>query len=282
MSTRLWTLLLGLLLLVAALPSLAMAGPSAAGAPDHSSGLSAASAYPTLKGNITGPGVVGTGANQRYLIQASGGPATAPNGTIVGNLTYYASVNGANLTGVQITPTSAAIVAGAPGRPLLEAGTVPQTLTIAVELVSVLNTTNVTLNLTLTVQVVQPYTLSAVILNPNNATVAAFPIIVDLDGAKVGNVSAPNILPFSEYNFSFEYASINLSTGWHTFSISLTQEHGLVRFANGSTVYTASFYVPGPAPDYTIWYVTGVVAFVGVLFILAARLGARRRNPTKK
>ncbi|HTS32844.1 MAG TPA: hypothetical protein VMI55_02760 [Thermoplasmata archaeon] len=246
-----------------------------------SSGATPSQSSP-LKGNITGPTVLATGANQRYLIQATGGPAVAPNGTIVGNLTYYASVTGPNPTGVMITPTSAALLAGTPGQPLLTPGSVPQTLTISVELVSVLNASNETLNLTYVVQVVQPYVVAAEIFNPSNLTASSFPVAIDLDGTQVGNVTIPSLLAHTGFNLSFSYATLSLSTGWHSFSISLYQAHGLLKFANGSTEYDQSFYIPGPAPDYTIWYITGVVAFLGVLFIFGARVGARRRGATKK
>ncbi len=256
-------------------------GVGAASAAPASHGVTPDQTTP-LKGNITGPSVLSTGSNQRYLIQATGGPAVAPNGTIVGNLTYYASVTGPSPTGVQITPQSAAIVAGAPGRPLLEAGTVPQALTISVELVSVLAKANSTLNFTYTVQVVQPYVVAAVIVNPTNVSAQPFPLIIDLDGTQVGNVTVPIILAHATYNLSFQYPTIGLASGWHTFSISLVQAHGLLEFANGSTTYSQSFYIPGPAPSYTVWYVLGIVTFIGVLFIFGARVGARRRGATKK
>ncbi len=254
-------------------------GLASATASDH--GLAPASSSP-VQGNITGPTVLATGATSRYLIEATGGPAVAPNGTIIGNLTYDASVTGPNPTGVSITPTSAALLAGVPGRPLLTVGSIAQTLTISVELISVLGTSNETLNLTYTVQVVQPYVVAAIIVNPTNVTVESFVVLVDLDGSQVGNVSVPSLLAHRSYNLSFSYATTGLSTGWHTFTISLLQTHGLLRFANGSTTYEQSFYIPGPAPDYTIWYVTGAVVFIGVLFIFAARVGARRRGATKK
>jgi hypothetical protein len=270
------------LLLGASLAGVALLSPAAVGAgPAVSSGVHPDAASP-LRGNITGPTVVALNSNERYLIQATGGPAVAANGSIIGNLTYYASVTGPNPTGVMITPQSAAILAGTPGRPLLEAGSIPQTLTITVELASVLNASNETLNLTYTVTVVQPYVVAAELVNPNNATVESFPVIIDLDGAKVGNVSVPDIQAHSTYNLTFDYAADNLSSGWHTFTIYLTEGHGLVRFANGSTSYSESFYLPGPQPDYTIWYVLGVVAFLGVLFIFGARVGARRRGPSRK
>lgn len=274
MSLRPAALLVVLLLLAGSGTGLVLTAPMA-----HAAQPATAT---TLHGNITGPSVLATGVNQRYLIQATGGPAVAPNGTIIGNLTYYASVSSASPTGVQITPESAAMLAGTPGRPLLTAGPTPQTLTITVELVSVLAKANATLNLTYVVQVVQPYVLTTEIVNPTSVTAAPFPVLIDLDGTRVGNVSVPSIIGHEAYNLSFSYATVGLSSGWHTFSISLSQTHGLLRFENGSGTYTQSFYVPGAPTSYTLWYVTGAVAFVGVLFIFGARVSARRRGPSKK
>lgn len=274
MTARVLPLLLVLTLVAASAVGLASSTPIVHATSPAASG--------PLKGNITGPAVLATGSNQRYVIQATGGPAVAPNGTIVGNLTYYASVTAPNPAGVQITPQSAALLAGVPGQPLLEAGTIPQTLTISVELVSVLNQTNATLNFTYVVQVVQPYVVAADIVNPTNVSAEPFPVVIELDGTRVGNVTVPSLLAHAAYNLSFSYATVGLSSGWHTFSISLTQAHGLLRFANGSTFYQESFYIPGPAPSYTLWYVTGAVAFIGVLFIFGARVGARRRGAPKK
>lgn len=267
-------LLLVLALLGASTVALSLtAAPARAASPDASSRVTA---------NITGPTVLAVSSNQRYLILAGGGPAIAPNGTEVGNLTYYAGVSAANLTGVTITPASAAILNGTPGNPLLEAGPNAQTVTINVEISSVYNTTNVSVNLTYTVQVVQPYIVSAVLVNDNSAIVESLPVLITLDGTQIGNVTVPAIQPYADYNFSFSYATLGLSSGYHTFLLSLPSQHGLVRFEGGSTSYSETVYVPGPAPDNTLWYVTGVVAFLGVLFILGSRLGARRRSPSKK
>jgi len=269
---------LAILLVVVLLPtafvglSLTASGTRAA-TPSSSGGLTA---------NITGPTILSVGSNHRYPIHATGGPAVLPNGTLVGNLTYYASVSAPDLTGVTITPASAALLNGTPGQPLLEVGSIAQTLTINVLLSSVYNKSNASVNLTYTVHVVQPYVVAAEIVNLANVTVGSFPVLVALDGVQVGNVTVPSILPHADYNLSYNYATLGLGSGYHTFTLSLELAHGLVHFANGSTSYSETIYIPEAATDYTLWYVTGAVAFVGVLFILAARLGARRRSAPKK
>ncbi|MGP8071806.1 MAG: hypothetical protein ACLPZM_01575 [Thermoplasmata archaeon] len=274
MSRALLALLMVLVLLPSAIVGVSLVAPAVRAAP-----------VPAGKGvtaNITGPSVLATGSNHRYLIQATGGPAVLPNGTIVGNLTYYAAVSANDLTGVTITPTSAALLNNTPGQPLLEVGSVAQTITISVMVSSVLNQSNSSVNLTYTVQAVQPYVVAAEIVNAANVTVGGFPVLVDLDGTQIGNVSVPSIQPHAAYNLSYDYATLGLSVGYHTFTLSLVLAHGLLRFENGSSSYSETIYIPGPAPDYTLWYATGAVAFIGVLFIFGARLGARRRSAPKK
>jgi len=173
---------LAILLVVVLLPtafvglSLTASGTRAA-TPSSSGGLTA---------NITGPTILSVGSNHRYPIHATGGPAVLPNGTLVGNLTYYASVSAPDLTGVTITPASAALLNGTPGQPLLEVGSIAQTLTINVLLSSVYNKSNASVNLTYTVHVVQPYVVAAEIVNLANVTVGSFPVLVALDGVQVG------------------------------------------------------------------------------------------------
>ncbi len=274
MSRPLLALLMVLVLLPGALLGLAVTAPAARAA--------TASVAGGLTANITGPTLLSVGSNHRYQIHATGGPAVSPNGTLIGNLTYYAGVSAPDLTGVTITPTSAALLNGTPGQPLLEVGSIAQTLTIDVMVSSVYNRTNASVNLTYIVQVVTPYVVAAEIVNPGNITVGSFPVLVELDGTQVGNVTVPAINPHADYNLSYNYATLGLGSGYHTFTLSLELAHGLVHFAGGTTSYSETVYVPGPTTDYTLWYVTGAVAFIGVLFIFGARLGARRRTAPKK
>lgn len=244
--------------------------------------LARASATPTLTGTFTGPTVLPLLGHSAYVLNGTGGPAFEPNGTKIGNLTYYISVLGPNLTGVSMAPSSGAIIPGFPAEPTLSVGSTPEVLTVVVELASVHKTQNETLNLTYTVTVVRPYVVSATIVASAGVTVLSFPIVVDLDGAPVGTVTVPTLTPGQTYNLSYQYATLGLSAGEHTFSISLESQHGLVSFAGGATVYSATFYVTGPGPDYTLWYIAGGVAFFGVLFIFATRVAARRRGAARK
>ena len=257
----------------------------ASGVAFGATGLEAAHLTPAataVQGNITGPTVLAYKADRTYFINASGGPAFASNGTRVGNLTYYASVVGANVTGVTILPASAPFTSDQPESTVLTVTNLTQVVTIDVEITSVYKTANVSLNLTYSVNVVQPYVLTLTVVSNSSTTILAFVLTVDLDGTRVGSVSIPTLTSRQSYTATFQYATLGLSAGEHTFTVSLASEHGLVTFAGGATSYSESFYVPGAPPNYTLWYVAGAVAFFGAIFIFLTRVAARRRNPSRK
>lgn len=270
MNRRLTSILLVALLVFGVLVA------ATAGVPGASAAGSSA-----VTGSISGPNLLAEGGQARYAINVTGGPALAANGTIVGNYTYYASVSAPNLTGVRITPGSALILPGAPANPLLVVGSTPEVVTITVMLTSVYQKQNVSTNLTYLVTVVQPYVVAATLV-AGSTTVLSFPVQVRLDGSVVGTVTVPTILAGQSYAFSFKYVTFGLSPGAHTFSISLASEHGLVTFPGGASSYSQSFYVPGPPPNYSIWYLAGVLAFAGAIFIFLTRVAARRRGATRR
>jgi hypothetical protein len=258
-----------------------------AGALVASGSLGVAAGHPgpassPVTGNITGKTVLAYSAAAYYTFNATGGPAFAANGTQVGNLTYYASVSGNNVTGVSIEPSEGLFTNHTPQKPQLTVGTIAETLTITVEIASVYQTANVSTNLTYTVTVVQPYILTINLLSTSSSTIVGFTLFVDLDGSPVGTISVPTLTAKQSYVATFQYATLGLSSGYHTFTVSLSNEHGLVTFAGGSTSYSETFYVPGAAPSYTVWYVAGAVAFFGAIFIFLTRVAARRRNPSRK
>ncbi len=261
---------------------LLLASVVALGATGFATAHASPGAASSIVGNITGPTVLAYNANQKYTINAAGGPAFAANGTQVGNLTYYASVIGTNVTGVSLDPTTSGFANGTPQQTLLMVGTLSQVLTIEVEITSVYQATNASLNLTYSVSVVQPYVLSLNLVSNSSATVLAFVLTVDLDGTPVGSLSVPTLTAKQAYTATFQYATTGLSPGDHTFTVSLANEHGLVSFAGGGSSYSTSFYVPGPPPNYTLWYVAGAVAFFGAIFIFVTRVAARRRTPARK
>ncbi len=262
---------------------LLLAGPVApslgAGA---GAGIRLAPASTSVTGNVTGPSILATDSNGTYLVNATGGPAFAANATKIGNLTYYASLSAANLSGVAITPASGNLTGNASIATSLTTGPIAEIVTISVLISSVYEKQNSSINLTYVIHVVEPYTLTAELVNSAGSTVLSFPLQVYLDGSIVGTVTIPTLTPGETYNMTYHYATLGLSTGEHTFSISLANEHGLVRFANGQTTYSTSFYVASSPTSYTLWYVAGVIVFLGVLFIYATRVAARRRGALRK
>jgi len=253
----------------------------AARAGPGSAPLASAASTPVVA-SIQGTQILAVGGHGAIHFNATGGPAYAPNGSRVGNLTYYASYAAANTTGITLNPDQDSIFNGTAPVSTLTVGPVPETVTITAMFSSVYLTANASVNETFTVHVVQPYIVTATIEDVSSSGVLGFPIVVSLDGAPVGTVAVSTLAPGAPYHFTYDYLTLGLASGWHTFSMSLASEHGLVRFVNGSTTFSESFYVPGPAPDYTLWYVVGIVAFVGTIFILVTRVAARRRGAARK
>jgi hypothetical protein len=235
-----------------------------------------------LVGNITGPTVLGVNTHAYYTINGTGGPAYAANGTLIGNVTFYASVTGLNTTGVAVTPSESAItnVSGHPT--LLSVANVSEVITLVVEISSTYHDQNESLNLTYIVNVVNPYTLTVTLISTSASTILAFPLTVFLDGTPVGTIHIPSLTARQSYVATFNYPTLSLAAGTHTFTVSLVNEHGLVTFAGGATSFSTTFYIPGPPPNYTLWYVAGAVAFFGAIFIFVTRVAARRRTPSRK
>ncbi|MGI0071045.1 MAG: hypothetical protein ACRECT_03110 [Thermoplasmata archaeon] len=237
----------------------------------------------TVQATVTGATVLSYNTSAFYTINASGGPAFAANGTLVGNLTYYASVAGANTTGVSVVPARGGFVnATTPEKTQLTVGNLAETITITIEVASVYQTANSSTNLTYLVQVVQPYVLTLHLVSQSSSTILGFDLTVYLDGAAVGVLSIPTLTAHQDYTATFRYATTGLSAGAHTFTVTLSSQHGLVTFSGGTTTYSTTFYVPGPPPNYDVWYIAGAVAFFGAIFIFATRVAARRRNPSRK
>jgi hypothetical protein len=275
MNARLGAVLLAGLLLLVLVPAAA----AGTGVPPPSALRSASSG--SVQGNVTGPSILAVDGTGHYTIRGSGGPAFALNGTQVGNLTYYASVSATNMSGLSIVPGSAALLS-TPSVTTLSVSGAAEPVTINVMISSVYRTMNQSINLTYTVNVVTPYVVAAVIVAGTSTTVLSFPVQVTLDDNPVGVVTVPTLTPGQVYNFSYKYITLGLPPGEHTFSLSLANEHGLVHFANGALVYSESFYVEGPAPNYSLWYLAGAVTFFGVLFIFVTRVGARRRGAARR
>jgi hypothetical protein len=260
-------------------PSAAAAGAGPAGA----AASPAATAVPRPTGNLSGPALVGTSSNTTFYLNATGGPAYV-NGTFVGAIDWNATLVGHNTSGSSVSPGSGNLSAGStqPVAIVVTTGKVTGPLTLVVELKSELGATNSTTNLSRSFQVVVPYVVRATLIGGANANVLPFNVTVALDGTVVGKVLVPGLTPKGTYKLVFSYPTLGLASGYHTFTLSIENVHGLVTFPNGQTVQATTFYVaPAPASN-TLWYVVGVVAFFGVLFIYATRVAARRRGSGRR
>jgi len=270
------SLAIAVALVLAALTSSAVVPAALAASP-------AASTVLPIAGNVSGPGIVATSTNVTFYLNASGGPAYV-DGKFTGTIRWSASLAGANLTGSSVsTPrgniTNATVV---PVKIGVSIGAIVEPLTLVVQVTSASPTTNATTNLTKAFRVVVPYIVHATLVAGPDALVLPFRVAVALDGTPVGVVEVPQLQPNATYQLSYRYPSNGLPSGEHTFSLSILDAHGLVTFSNGLTVESTTFYVAPPPPSYTVWYVVGIVAFFGVLFIYATRVAARRRGTARR
>lgn len=235
-----------------------------------------AAEYPAVTVGLTGPTILSVNGTGIYVLTGGGGPAIAPNGTQVGILSYNATVGGPNTTNVIISPISGVLTHGVTHLTLK--ATVAETLVIAIELKSGYNHRNATTNLTYSVQVLRPFVVSAQLLDATPYSTLPFNLTVLLDGAPVGTIDVPSILAHGSYTATFAYATSSLSVGWHTFSMNLASEHGLLTFSGGTQQFTQSFYVTGPPVDNTGFILLGILFFIAAVFIWTGRVGARRRK----
>lgn len=272
-------LALSLLLALGTLALLPSAVPSARAAAVGGRAPSAAT-YTPVTGTISGPTQVAPTQRYTYLVNATGGPGIAPNGTLVGTLSYSASIVGANTTSGAITPPQGVLVNGSVNLTLV-APNATEPLTLYVDVTSTYNGQNSSTNLTYAITVLPPILLTAGLKVVGPTGVKAFALEIELDGAIVGSIHVPSLTSGQDYPLTFYYLGQGLSAGWHTFSVSLAEEHGLVVFQNGLESYSVSFYVPGPGPDYSLWALTGVVAFAAAVFISWTLFGPRRRGKGK-
>jgi hypothetical protein len=234
-----------------------------------------------LTGGVTGPSRVGTGLTASYTVTAAGGPAQALNDTQVGTYSYEASISAANTTGATITPVAGVLV-NFTISVTLDAPNVSEPLTIYVLVNSSYNGASVSQNFSYSIQVIEPYRVTASLVVGATSSVGVFAITVLLDGQPVGNILVHGLAAGTTYPVTFSYVPASLSPGWHTFFLSLAQEHGLVTFAGGQQELSVSFFVAGGGPDYTYWYLAGTLAFVGAIFIWSTTVGGRRRGRPKK
>ena len=244
--------------------------------------LASGSTTPVL-GNVTGPALVATGGNATFFVNASGGPGDS-GGIFSGTINWNATLTGPNTSATSVSPATGNITASTtqPVRLTVTVGQALETLKLTVKLTSHGFTGNATASLSTTFRTVVPYVVRATLVAGPDATVLPFNVTVALDGTYVGTVTVPKLAPNATYDLAFRYPSGGLGSGYHTFTLTIADAHGLVSFANGLTVQSTTFYVAPPAQDYTIWYGLGIFAFFAVLFIYSTRVAARRQGSARR
>lgn len=263
------------LLLVGTVPIAATGGP----VPSGTAHAAAASGTP-VTGTISGPTQMAPIQRSVFYINGSGGPAQAANGTFVGTISYSASIVGANTSGGTVAPPQGILINGT-GNFSLIAPNATGPITLYVDLTSTLNGKNASTNLSWGIDILTPIVLAGGLKVLGPTSIKPFQLAVELDGAVVGSVKIPALTSGQDYPFTFSFLGQSLAPGWHTFSVSLAQEHGLVVFANGAESYSVAFYIPGGGPDYSLWIVSGVIALAAVGVIWTTRVAARRRPKGK-
>jgi hypothetical protein len=235
-----------------------------------------------LTGSVTGPSNVGTGLTAGFTVTATGGPAEAINNdTQVGTYSYEASISAANTTGATITPVAGVLINLTVSLSLV-APNATEPLTIYVDVNSSYNGQSTSQNFSYSIQIIEPYRVSANLVVGASSAVSQFDITVLLDNQPVGQIVVHGLSAGESYPISFAYVPSSLSPGWHAFLLSLAQEHGLVTFSGGQQTLTVSFYIAGGGPNYTYWYLAGTAVFVGAIFIWSTTVSGRRRGRPKK
>jgi hypothetical protein len=230
-----------------------------------------------VTGSIVGPTTLGQGLKAKYVVTATGGPAFDPNGTQSGTLTYHAYFLAANTSSSVLAPPSGVLVNGTITLGFT-APNITESATIAVLVTSANGAKNASTNLTLALTIVAPLRLTGTLVVSGAGGVSPFGLTVTLDGGPVGTIAVPSLSAGASFPISFAFVPPALAPGWHTLAVALGVEHGLVSFAGGAESISHSFYVAGPAPNYTVYYVAGFAALVGAIVIWTSRVGARRRG----
>ncbi len=245
--------------------------------------LAAASSvsYPPLKASVSGPTLVAVSATEHYVVNATGGPSSPSGGSGFGNYSYNASIVGGNTSGSSVTPATGSLKNDTTTLTLVAPNNTG-TYTLTVEVKSQATTGNASYtNATITFTVVQPYVVSTTIDNPTPYKIRGAVVEVALDGAVVNDITLPTIGGNGSFSFTYNYSTTGLSSGYHTFTLTLKSTPGLLVFSNGQQQYTATFYVSPPAPDYTLYIVTAVSLASVAIFISLLVVGGRARRRSK-
>ncbi len=93
-----------------------------------------------------------------------------------------------------------------------------------------------------TIHVVDPVVITAQVKNSGNVTMQNVPVQFKVDGVIV-NETTFTIAANSTQTLTYNWTTSGLSNGEHTVGIALDSSNQFVRFIDGSTTYSTTFYV---------------------------------------
>jgi hypothetical protein len=236
-----------------------------------------AKVYPNVSIVITGSNIIALNSTSSYQIAVSGGPAIDG-----GTYQYYAYLQGNNVSSTNVFPSNGTSLTGK----FYINVTAPAQIE-NIELIVTANSTlgNVTMHgkQTMILRVIHPMSISGTIYNNGIITLNNINIKFYLDNTYIGNITISKIGPKQNYTFTYNYTIQSLSAGYHTIKMQIVNGYNLVLFSNNLNYNTVTFYVPGPVPNYTIWYeATGIVLVGVVILILLIYFTSKRNKPKKK
>ncbi len=232
-----------------------------------------------LTARLTGPPAIAVKGKGNFYMVAFNGTAVDASG-LVGNYTFTTQLLGPNTTGAFVQPPSGAF---ATDNQTFTVGSIssPGTYTLAVSLVSHGPSGNETANFTRTFQVVTPYLLTATVYNPSNRTVTGASVEVLLDGKVLGSAGLTSLAPLTHATFTYNYTTLGLSPGEHTFTLVIQSVPGLLVFSGGAHTESISFYVQAAPANYTLDWEVGILLTVLAIFISLLIVAPRRTRNRK-
>jgi hypothetical protein len=206
----------------------------------------------------------------QYLQPSESGTVTVHVSTDrpAGNYTWNASVSSGT-----VTPTK--------GTTDAENLTLKVTASTTVgDLVLTLGLTNGTVSQTekYTIHVVKPVTITADVKNTGNVTLTNVPVQFKADGVVV-NSTTFTIPANSTKTLTYNWTAGGLSDGQHTVEIVLDPDSEFVKFLDGSTTFSSTFYKGGTIfGTLNLALVIGVVILVVIFLITYANRGKKKKK----
>ena len=216
--------------------------------------------------SVNGPTLIASGETHQYNVTALGGPGEASGG-----YSFVVDVLSGDAT---VTPNNGESDDGTFSFNLTAGG--KGMVVLSVEAVSTLGAEFDSKVQEYTVEVVEPVVISAKITNFGNVPVIGVPVTYLVDDVEVYNTSV-DLAAGASITLRYNWTEAGLKDGEHTLTVLIDPDDQFVKFDNGDTTYTSTFYVG--EEDYSTTN-TVFILLVVVLGVLAFLL--YRRKPVKK